>query len=99
MKKLAIGGALTAAVLGGSIAVAALTPIGAAFAGSGSRPVALEAGQTSSSTPTSGAQGAKGPGKVGQALDDLVKDGTITQDQADKIRQKLESTLGHGGGR
>jgi hypothetical protein len=101
MKKLAIGAAVTASILGGSVAVAALTPIGAALAGSRSQPAVLTAGQDPS-TPSTNSQGkgqGKGAGRLDQALSDLVKDGTLTQEQADKVRQKLESTLGRGGPR
>jgi hypothetical protein len=101
MKKIAIGGAITAAVLGGSVAVAALTPIGAAFAGNRNQPVALTAAADPGSTTPNG-QAPKGPRgqgnpKLDQALSDLVKDGTLTQDQADKVKQKLQSVLGGGG--
>jgi hypothetical protein len=98
MKKLAIGGALAASLLGGSIAIAALTPIGAAFAGDKAQPVAVQAGQDP--TPGQGKGAAKGPGeRLQTSLDDLVKDGTLTQDQANKVGQKLESSLGKGGPR
>src|SRR5262249_27227752 len=92
-----------AAVLGGSVAVAALTPIGAAFAGNRNQPASLTAAADPGTTQPNGQapRGPRGPGgpggKLDQALSGLVKDGTLTQRQADKVKQKLQGVLGNGG--
>lgn len=54
---------------------------------------------TSSATPTPGEEGEKSrPDRVGEALKGLVEDGTITQEQADKVAERLAESDLRGGG-
>lgn len=87
MRKLIAGGVLAATIAGGSVAVATVSPIGLAGA------------QSDPSTPTTSAEQpppAEGerrrPGQVlDEALGELVADGTLTQQQADAVRDRLEA--------
>lgn len=104
MKKLLIGGASIAALAAGSVAVATLSPIQLASARDGAPAIEMQAGQAPSTTQPGqqGRQGGprgpkRGPGGLDKALDDLVKDGTLSQEQADKVKAKLRSGMGHGG--
>lgn len=103
MKKLLIGGASIAALAVGSVAVATLSPI--QLAGAHNQPaIEMQAGQAPSTTQPGqpgkpahpGKRGGRGGGGIEQTLDELVKDGTITQEQADKIKAKLKSKMGAG---
>ncbi len=119
MKKLIAGAAAAATIAGGSAVIAITNPLGLA----GANQVAVQAGGQSTPgssvpNPSGGAPGApgapgghRGPGRgevLNGILDDLVKDGTITQDQADKIKAKVKEKMatmgpkddgGHGPGR
>lgn len=81
MKKLVASGVAALSIATGSLAVAALNPLGVASA------------QTDGSTTTApDAQSApRRGGHVAEALQALVTDGTITQAQADAITAKLEA--------
>ncbi len=103
MKKFLIGGVSVAALAGGSIALATLSPIQLAGARNATPAVQVQAGQDPGTTQPSQDRGKGhgwgrdgGPGRLDKALDELVKDGTITQDQADKIKEKLRSSMGQG---
>lgn len=89
MRKLIAGGMLAASIVGGSVAVATISPLG--LAGAQSDP---------SSPPTSEQQGVppdgerRRPGQVlDEALGELVAEGTITQQQADAVRDRLEAKV------
>lgn len=105
MRKLVIGAAAAAGLVGGSIAVAAVSPLGSALA----RPTTVQAGQaTDPTSPPSTPPGNTTPGKRGapdrgahidEALQGLVDNGTITVEQRDAVRQALldhMSQRGHG---
>ena len=84
MRKVAIAGLAALSVVGGSVAVAVAVPAGFA--------IAQDTPPTT--TTASGAPSASGPAaRIGKGLDgvlgSLVTDGTITQDQADKIKARF----------
>lgn len=103
MKKLLIAGASVATLAAGSLAVATVSPI--QLAGARNAPdIEMQAGQAPDTTQPgqpeqSGKRGHRGNRGRGfdEAMDELVKEGTITQEQADKIKAKLKSKMGDRG--
>ena len=100
MHKVLAGSLVVAGLAAGSLGVAALNPLGVATAAVGSQ---TQAAGPSTTTPPAGAP--KGP--LGEVLDDLVSKGTITQAQADAVRDGVAAKRkdhgpgmglgGHGG--
>lgn len=96
MKKALATGIAALAVAGGSVAVAAVSPFGAASA---------QTGSSSTTAPAAGSSGSATPaprpdGPLEQALKALVADGTLTQAQADAVQAKLDALRpADGGGR
>lgn len=92
MRKLAVAGISVAAVTTGSLAVAAVVPVGTALA--------QDTGPTTTTPPASGPTGrAPGAGPLGKVLQGLVTDGAITQAQADAITAKLGEAVKDAKGR
>jgi hypothetical protein len=86
MRKLVAAGLVTAGIASGSIAVAAVAPLTLASAqteGNGSTTT-----QPANPAPDQGQKGHNGI--FADALKSLVADGTITQDQADKIQARVQ---------
>lgn len=83
MRKLTVAGISALSIAAGSFAVAAAVPVGAVLA------------DDTTTTTTPPASGATGPGArlaggpLAKALEALVADGTLTKDQADKIKAKV----------
>ncbi|HEV8296951.1 MAG TPA: hypothetical protein VGQ20_06640 [Acidimicrobiales bacterium] len=84
MKKLVATGLVAASLAGGSVAIAAVSPFGIAGA--------QDSGSTTTTTPPSGQAPAapKRANVLDDALKSLVDEGTITQDQADKIKGRVD---------
>ena len=86
MKKVLAAGIAAAGIAGGSVGIAAIVPTGSALA--------QDSGTTTTTTPPTTTAPAKVSPKRSGVLDDalksLVDDGTITQDQADKIQARLK---------
>jgi ribosomal protein S20 len=83
MKKLVATGLVAASLAGGSVAIATVSPFGIAGA--------QDSGSTTTTAPPSGQAPAPKRGDVlDDALKSLVDDGTITQDQADKIKGRVD---------
>ena len=82
MRKVAIAGLAAVSVVGGSVAVAVAVPAGLAIAQ-----------DTPPTTTTASGASSGSAARVGKGLDgvlgSLVTDGTITQDQADKIKARF----------
>ena len=89
MRKLIIGSALTAAVVGGSFAVAAVNPLGLA----GAQP----ADEQEAPAPAGARQGP--PRILDESLDELVAEGTLDQADADAVRAKVRARIDERGGR
>ncbi len=96
MRKTFTAIAVAASLVLGSLAVAALNPLGLADAQDDEDAPAEEEGRH-----------AKGPGIIQEALDSLVEDGTLTQDQADATVERIREhamdaprrgPMGHRGG-
>lgn len=89
MRKLIAGGVLAATIVGGAVAVATVSPIG--LAGAQSDP---SSPPTSSEQPAPSDADRRRPGQVlDEALGELVAEGTITQQQADAVRDRLEAKM------
>ena len=84
MHKVLAGSLVVAGLAAGSLGVAALNPLGVATAAVGSQ---TQTTDPSTATPPAGAP--KGP--LDQVLDDLVAKGTITQAQADAVRNGVDA--------
>ncbi|MEZ5237396.1 MAG: hypothetical protein R2716_00005, partial [Microthrixaceae bacterium] len=99
MRKYAIGAAAAAGLVGGSIAVAAVSPLGSALA----RPTTVQVGQAPSDPTTPGTSVPGKPrtadrgGHIDDALQGLVDNGTITPEQRDAVRQALLDHMGSKG--
>ncbi len=92
MRKVAVAGIAALSIAGGSVAVAAAVPVATALAQDSGVTTTTTPGTTS--TPPAAAKAPKaGNPAAGKALDgilgSLVTDGTITQDQADKIKARF----------
>ena len=87
MKKLVASGVAALSIATGSLAVAVLSPLGAASAQTGSTTTTAPATGATGATATAPARG----GALKSVLDSLVTDGTITQAQADAITAKLDA--------
>lgn len=108
MKKLVIGGASIAALAAGSLAVSTLSPLQLAGARDRAPAVEVQAGQEGDSSQAGQGQdkpdranwrrGGKPGARIEKFLDELVKDGTITQEQAEKIKAKIKEKVGSGRG-
>src|SRR5690606_34740000 len=86
MRKLFVGGLAALAVTGGSVAVAVVDPMGLAGA--------AQEDDTPSEAPDAGDSGEpelRGPhgGLLHEALDGLVDDGVLTEEQADAVVERL----------
>jgi polyhydroxyalkanoate synthesis regulator phasin len=84
MHKVLAGSLVVAGLAAGSLGVAALNPLGVATAAVGRQ---TQAADPSTTVPPASAP--KGP--LGEVLDDLVAKGTITQAQADAVRNGVEA--------
>ena len=84
MKKVIAAGIAAAGIAGGSVAVAALSPFGSA--------VAQDSGSTTTTTPPSTTDTPPSPKHsiFDDALKSLVDDGTLTQEQADKVQARVK---------
>ncbi|MBI2706272.1 MAG: hypothetical protein HYX32_13405 [Actinobacteria bacterium] len=104
MKRFLIGGVSAVALAGSAFAISVLSPIQLASASRGAPAIEVQAGQSPDTTQPGNPQrrpkrdGDRGPGEMQKALDELVQDGTITQDQANKIKDKFQSLRGPGRG-
>lgn len=89
-RKVLAGLAATAALAVGGLTVAAINPIGSAGATGGETTTSI----APSSTGNSGATDAvhRRSKVLDEALDSLVKDGTLTQAQADTVRTRIHDT-------
>lgn len=91
-KKMVAGLALAGTAGVGGLAVAALNPLGAAGAASNPSTTVVAGQQSGPQADQRGPQDGHGPQQVlKDVLDSLVKDGTITQAQADKITSSVEA--------
>jgi ribosomal protein S20 len=82
MKKVIAAGIAAAGIAGGSVAVAAIAPFGSALA--------QDSGSTTTTTPPSDTQPSPRHSVFDDALKSLVDDGTLTQDQADKVKSRVQ---------
>lgn len=104
MRKIVIGAVTAAGIVGGSIAVAAVNPFGIAGAQDGVQPPATTApaDPSTGADPAAGRGGGRGrghgaPGQVlSETLDDLVAKGTITQEQADAVKNGVKDRVAGG---
>lgn len=103
MRKFVIGAVASASLLGGSLAIAAVNPLGIAGA---QDPPATSPPGTAPEAPRGpgGDKGAHkgGGGALSETLKELVANNTITQQQADAITSSLEQKMkarGEGGGK
>jgi hypothetical protein len=87
MKKLVASGVAALSIATGSLAVAALSPLGAASAQSTDSTTTTTPATGSAATTAAPARG----GALKSVLDGLVSDGTITQAQADAITAKVDA--------
>jgi ribosomal protein S20 len=104
MKKLIAGGAMAAAVVGGSLGLALLNPLGVA----GARTYQVDPGSSTTAPPAGtpadpgrpgpGQPGANRDGRLDEVLKGLVDDGTLTQAQADKVKERLKAAGPKAGG-
>jgi polyhydroxyalkanoate synthesis regulator phasin len=93
-KKMVAGLALAGTAGVGGLAVAALNPLGAAGAASNPSTTVVANQQAGPQADQRGPQDGHGPQKVlKDVLDSLVKDGTITQAQADKITSSVATKV------
>jgi polyhydroxyalkanoate synthesis regulator phasin len=93
-KKMVAGLALAGTAGVGGLAVAALNPLGAAGAASNPSTTVVANQQGGPQADQRGPQDGHGPQKVlKDVLDSLVKDGTITQAQADKITSSVATKV------
>jgi polyhydroxyalkanoate synthesis regulator phasin len=91
-KKMVAGLALAGTAGVGGLAAAALNPLGAAGAASNPSSTTVVADQDAG--PRGGERGGHGPQQVlKDVLDSLVKDGTLTQAQADKVTSSVEAKV------
>jgi polyhydroxyalkanoate synthesis regulator phasin len=100
MRRILIGAVTAAGIVGGSIAVAAVNPFGVAGAQDGGQaPATTAPADPTEPGPDGAGRGRHGaPGRVlDETLDDLVAKGTITQEQADAVRNGLKERIGAGG--
>lgn len=103
MKKLIAGGIVAAAVVGGSAAVAVVNPLGIAgartTADTGSSGTTVPGGPNQGNAGQKGAQGRPDrQAKLDEVMKGLVADGTLTQEQADKVKERLKAEAGAPGG-
>lgn len=104
MRKVVLAASVVGCLVLGTLAVAVFNPLGPAGAQNdpGSTVPAPPATEAPKADP--GREQAKpdhkgkGPGKAQGVLEELVADGTITQAQADKIRERLKARMGEGNG-
>ncbi|MBI2711059.1 MAG: hypothetical protein HYX34_15420 [Actinobacteria bacterium] len=103
LRKIAASIALSAGLAGGGLAVAALSPIQGVQATPGSAGAAPTtqppAGTSGSASDPANTAGADRQGPLEQALAGLVKDGTLTQDQADSVQSAFRQERQQGRGR
>lgn len=105
MRKFVIAAVVAVAVAGGSVAVAAVNPLG--FAGAQDDPGTTAQPQPPTSAPAPppqapgrrGPRGGGGPEMLKSTLDELVANGTITEDQENKIIEALKAKMGGRGRR
>ena len=93
-KKMVAGLALAGTAGVGGLAVAALNPLGAAGAASNPSTTVVAGQPSGPHADQRGPQDGHGPQQVlKDVLDSLVKDGTLTQAQADKITSSVEAKV------
>ena len=93
-KKLVAGLAIAGTAGVGGLAVAALNPLGAAGAASNPSTTVVADQQAGPRADRRGSQDGHGPQQVlKDVLDSLVKDGTLTQAQADKVTSSVETKV------
>ena len=93
-KKLVAGLAIAGTAGVGGLAVAALNPLGAAGAASNPSTTVVADQQAGPRADRHGPQDGHGPQQVlKDVLDSLVKDGTLTQAQADKVTSSVETKV------
>jgi hypothetical protein len=93
-KKLVAGLAIAGTAGVGGLAVAALNPLGAAGAASNPSTTVVADQQAGPRADRRGPQDGPGPQQVlKDVLDSLVKDGTLTQAQADKVTSSVETKV------
>ena len=93
-KKMVAGLALAGTAGVGGLAVAALNPLGAAGAASNPSTTTVAPDQGAPQDAPRGPRDGHGPQQVlKDVLDSLVKDGTLTQDQADKVTSAVEAKV------